>query len=105
MSFAEFWQLYLRAHSRPGTRATHYLATMVGIGSAIATVFHGQPILVVVGIGCAIALAVGSHWMIEGNQPLIRVNALYGAIADLRMCWFALTGRLQGEYRRLRLVD
>jgi hypothetical protein len=36
---------------------------------------------------------------------LIRVNVLYGAIADLRMCWLALTGRLKDEYRRLGLMD
>jgi hypothetical protein len=65
--------------------------------------FCGQPVQVVFGTGCAIAL--GSHWTIEGNQPLIRVNALFGAITDHWMCWPALTGRLEGEYRRLRLVD
>jgi hypothetical protein len=105
MSFAEFWRRYLRAHSKPGTRAVHYLATTVGMAATIAAVYYGQPVLVAAGIGCAIALAVGSHWIIEHNQPLIRVNALYGAIADLRMCWLALTGRLKDEYRRLRLMD
>lgn len=104
MPFAEFWQHYLRAHSKPGTRVAHYLATIVGIASVIAAAYFGQPALVVVGIGSAVALAVVSHWIIEQNQPLIRVNALYGAIADLRMCWLALTGQLRGEYRRLGLM-
>lgn len=103
--FAEFWRNYLRAHSKPGTRAAHYLATAIGIAGAIAAAYYGQPALVAVGIGCAVALAVSSHWIIEHNQPLIRVNAFYGAIADLRMCWLALTGRLIGEYRRLGLMD
>jgi len=105
MSFAEFWRHYLRAHSKPGTRAAHYLATMVGAAAAIAAAYYCQPLMFFVGIGCAIALAVGSHWIIERNQPLIRVNAFYGAIADLRMCWLALTGRLKDEYRRLGLMD
>jgi len=38
-----------------------------------------------------------------GNKPLIRVNALYGAMSDLRMLWLAVTGRLPEEYRRLGL--
>jgi hypothetical protein len=105
MSFAEFWRYYLQAHSKPGTRAAHYLATVLGIIALIAAVYYGQPVLIIGGIGCAIALAVGSHWIIEHNQPLIRVNALYGAVADLRMFWLALTGRLKGEYRRLGLTD
>ncbi len=105
MSFAEFWRHYLRTHRKPGTHAAHYLATMVGIASAVAAAYYGQPVLVIVGIGSAVALAVGSHWIIERNQPLIRVNALYGAIADLWMCWLAPTGWLKGEYRRLRLMD
>lgn len=105
MSFAEFWRHYLRAHSKPGTRAAHYLATIMGIIAVMAAAYYARPILAVAGIASAAALAVGSHWIIEHNQPLIRVNALYGAIADLRMCWLALTGRLKGEYRRLRLMD
>ena len=105
MSFAEFWRSYLRAHSKPGTRAAHYPATTLGIAYAIAAAYYGQAVLVIIGIGCAVALAVGSHWVIERNQPLIRVNALYGAIADLRMCWLALSGRLKREYRRLKLMD
>jgi hypothetical protein len=105
MSFAEFWRHYLSAHSKPGTRAAHYVATIIGIAAVIAAAYYGQPVLLVAGAGCAVALAVGSHWTIEHNQPLIRVNALYGAIADLRMCWLALTGRLKDEYRRLGLMD
>jgi hypothetical protein len=105
MSFAEFWRHYLCAHSKPGTRAAHYIATTIGIAAVIAAAYYSQPILLVAGIGCAAALAVGSHWTIEHNQPLIRVNVLYGAIADLRMCWLALTGRLKDEYRRLGLMD
>jgi hypothetical protein len=34
ISFVEFWQEYLHAHSKPGTRAVHYPATMAGIASA-----------------------------------------------------------------------
>jgi hypothetical protein len=34
---------------------------------------------------------------------LIKVNAFYGALADLRMCWLAMTGGIGAEYARLGL--
>lgn len=105
MSFAAFWRRYLDAHRRPGTRVAHYLGTALGIASTIATIWYGEAVLMFGGIAIAVLLAVGSHWAIERNQPLIRVNAFYGAVADIKMCWLALTGRLGEEYRRLGLLD
>lgn len=66
-TFAEFWPAYLRTHSKPGTRAAHYLATLIGIASVISACFYGLLAIAVAGIGCALALAVGSHWIVEGN--------------------------------------
>lgn len=102
-SFAEFWRRYLDAHRRPGTRAAHYLATLTGALATAAAFHQGHPGYMAGGIALGYAIAIGSHWWIEGNQPLIKVNALYGAISDLRMCWLALTGKLQAEYERLHL--
>src|SRR5262249_6495494 len=31
---------------------------------------------------------------------LIRVNAIWGAVADLRMCWFAIVGKLDAEFAK-----
>lgn len=103
MSFAEFWRQYLAAHSRPATRMAHYLATLNGIGWTLAAIHLGHVGYMVGGIALSYAMAVGSHWLIQGNQPLIRVNAFYGALADLRMCWLALTGGIGREYERLGL--
>jgi hypothetical protein len=101
--FAEFWRRYLAAHSKPATRAAHYLATLNGIGATLATIQFGHVGYLIGGIVLSVSMAVGSHWLIEGNQPLIRVNAFYGALADLRMCWLALTGGVSREYERLGL--
>lgn len=105
MRFGEFWQLYLRAHQLPGTRALHYFATAFGILSAVEAIAAHQPLIFVVGIAVSYAIAISAHWFIEGNQPLIRVNALWGAVADLRMCWLALTGRMAGELSRHRIAQ
>lgn len=104
ISYAEFWRLYLDAHRKPATRAMHYAATLVGIAGTVAAVLLYQPLLFPAGIGIGVCMAVGSHRLIEHNRPLIRVNAFYGALSDLRMMWLGLTGQLPAEYRRLGLA-
>ena len=51
-------------------------------------------------VGLGVCMAVGSHRFIEHNRPLIRVNAFYGALSDLRMMGLGLTGsrRLASEF-------
>ncbi len=103
MTFAEFWRLYLDVHRHPLTRGMHYSATIVGIIATLLAIYHQQALFCAAGIAFAVVMAVTSHWWVEHNQPLIRVNAFYGALADLRMCWLALTGGIGAEYSRLGL--
>ncbi|MET1025833.1 MAG: DUF962 domain-containing protein [Dongiaceae bacterium] len=103
MSFSEFWPHYLRAHQRPGTRACHYMASVLGMSSSLAAAVIGEVLFAVGGIAGAYCLAIGSHWFIEHNKPLIAVNPLYGAMADVKMCWLAATGGLRREFIRVGL--
>ena len=97
MPFKEFWSVYLHAHSRRSTRALHYVATVFfGFTAAVAVAVE-QIWIVPAGIAGSYAIAVMAHWGLERNQPLFVVNPLWGAVADLRMCWLALTGRLRRE--------
>lgn len=100
MQFRDFWPLYLSAHRLPGTRALHYFATIFGILAAIEAVLAQEAWVFFAGIGASYAIAVSAHWFVEHNQPLIRVNAFWGAVADLRMCWLALRGRMEIEFIR-----
>ncbi|HET6620479.1 MAG TPA: DUF962 domain-containing protein [Dongiaceae bacterium] len=103
MPYREFWVAYLDAHRNPGTRAMHYLATLSGMGGTFLAIWFEFLWLMAGGIGVGVVMAVSSHHLIEHNRPLIRVNPLYGAISDLRMCWLAVTGGLASEYARLGL--
>jgi hypothetical protein len=103
MPYSDFWVAYLDAHRNPLTRGMHYLATATGMGGTALAIWFELVWFVFGGIGIAVMMAVTSHWWIEHNRPLIRVNPFYGAVSDLRMCWLALTGRLSSEYARLGL--
>jgi|AraplaMF_Col_mMF_1032025.scaffolds.fasta_scaffold00211_20 hypothetical protein len=103
MTFREFWPCYLEAHSHPRTRAVHYVATIVGLGSAIAAAIALQPAFLL-GIGIAYALAIGAHALIEKNHSMIRVNPVWGAAADLRMFCLAVTGGLHREIEKCRTM-
>ena len=103
MAFAEYWPLYLQAHRQPRTRAMHYIATVVGLSGSAAGLVMLDFIVLVLGIGGGYALAVSAHFLFEGNRPMIAVNPVWGAAADLRMTWLAATGRLQSELDRYQI--
>ena len=105
MTFHDFWPLYLKAHRMPGTRALHYFATIIGISASIDAVVTLQPLIFVIGVPLSYCVAIASHRLIEGSAPLIRVNAVWGAVADLRMCWLAVTGKLDAEFAKHGLAD
>jgi hypothetical protein len=107
MRFSEFWPVYLRHHSRSGTRAAHYAATAIGVTSFAAAVSPIAPWWV---FACGVALgyltAFSSHWLIERNQPVVAHGAhlvVFGALADLRLCAVAATGGIAAEFRRYGL--
>jgi hypothetical protein len=104
VGFNRFWPMYLRAHRRAATRALHYIATVIGVSGAVAALATGVFWLFPLGIALGYMVAVLSHWTIEGNQPLITVNAFWGAVADLRMCYLAFTGQLETEALRHGVV-
>ncbi len=103
MPYRDFWVAYLDAHRKPATRGMHYLATATGIGGAALAIWLEFLWFMAGGIALGVVVAVSSHHLIEHNRPLIRVNPFYGAVSDLRMCWLAMTGRLNAEYVRLGL--
>ncbi|MGH6926679.1 MAG: Mpo1-like protein [Dongiaceae bacterium] len=100
MPFAEYWPLYLHAHRQPATRALHYVATVVGLSASTVGIITLDIIILGIGIGGGYALAISAHWLFEGNRPMIAVNPVWGAAADIRMTWLAATGRLRSELDR-----
>jgi hypothetical protein len=105
MSFRDFWPLYLRAHRHRGTRMGHYAATAIALSTIAASIALQEIWLTAVGIVLGYAIALASHRLVDGSRSLVTVNPVWGALADFRMCWLALTGGLSAELARYVIDD
>lgn len=96
-TFAEFWPFYLREHSKPRTRALHYIGTtlvvLLGIGALLSGTYWLVAILPVAGY----FFAWIAHFKVEKNRPATFTYPLWSLGADFKMWWLWLTGRLKPE--------
>jgi len=100
ISFKDFWPLYLHAHRHRGTRIGHYAATATALTTIVASLALQQTWFIALGIALGYAIALASHRLVDDSRSLVTVNPVWGAIADFKMCWLALTGGLVAEIAR-----
>jgi hypothetical protein len=98
--YSDFWPIYLREHSRPGTRYVHYAGTTAGLACIPLALAFRNLWFLPVGIVAAYGAAWTAHALIEKNKPATFQYFAWSLASDFRMLWFALTGRLGGELRR-----
>jgi hypothetical protein len=103
MAFAAFWPHYLAQHSRPATRGAHLLATVAWMGLLLAAVFTGRWWLAALIPVVAYGLAWFSHFFLEKNRPASFQYPLYSLLADHKMAFYMLTGRMKAELARLNI--
>lgn len=99
-TFAEFWPFYLREHSKPKTRALHYVGTSLVVLLAIAIVATQNWVLFIALPLAGYFFAWIAHFMVEKNRPATFTYPLWSLIADFKMWWMWLTGRLRPELER-----
>ena len=97
--YNDYWDAYLKAHSKSGTRAAHYVATCLGLGFGLSGLFTLNALLMAIGIVGGYAIAIGSHRYIEHNRSLVH-RPFWGVVSELRMFVLAVSGRLPAELSR-----
>lgn len=97
-SFEEFWPFYLSEHRLPSNRILHYIGTALSLALLLVFIVFKAwiyiPLCFLVGYG----FAWSGHFIVEKNRPATFQYPLWSLIADYKMFWFALTGRLKHEW-------
>ncbi|MCS6874976.1 MAG: DUF962 domain-containing protein [Pyrinomonadaceae bacterium] len=100
-SYSEFWDFYVREHSKPLTRWLHFLGTLIATILFIWLVWQRAwyylPLCLLVGYG----LAWFSHFFIEKNKPATFKYPLWSFVSDYKMMFLMLTGKMNREVERI----
>jgi hypothetical protein len=99
-TFAAFWPHYLREHSRPPTRALHYIGTTLVVAIAVAALLTGHWGWLIALPFAGYLFAWAAHFAVEKNRPATFTYPLWSLAADFRMWALWLTGRLGPELER-----
>jgi hypothetical protein len=104
-TFEQFWDHYVAAHKKRGTRVLHFIGTTgaaVCLAGGLLTKRRWLLLMApVVGYGSA---WVG-HFLIEKNMPATFEHPLWSFRGDLLMWWKTLTGTMQAEVDRVVALE
>lgn len=93
-TFQEFYPYYLKQHSHPKSRCLHFVGTslvIVSLGSFFVT--GHWPFLALTPV-FGYGFAWYGHLVYEKNTPATFTHPVFSLMADFRMFWEILTGKL-----------
>jgi hypothetical protein len=106
-NFETFWWHYLREHGEPETRARHVAGTVTALlflmkaVDSLATRPRDRYVDPATWLLAAALAGYGPAWVahfaFEGNRPASFQHPLWSFLADLKMSWLWLTGRLDKQ--------
>ena len=100
-SFQAFWPFYVGEHRKPLCRVLHYIGTGTFLASAISFLLSGSWSHLGIGVLCGYGFAWIGHFRVEGNRPATFRYPLLSLLADWKMLFYFVTGRMEREMVRL----
>lgn len=100
-TYSEFWDFYLSEHSKPATRALHFVGTSLGLLLLVWFIWLRAWYLIPLCLICGYGFSWLAHFLIEKNKPASFKYPLWSFISDYKMMWYMLTGRIGSEFRRI----
>ena len=98
-SFAEFWPFYVREHSKPLTRRLHFIGTVSLFPLLVFALFSNLYVLFLLPLA-GYGFAWYAHYYVEKIKPATFKYPLWSLLADFKMFYLMLTGKMDSEIRR-----
>ena len=102
-TFSEFWPFYLGEHADPTNRTLHFVGSLMALVWLFLAVYWRQPALIFAALVSGYAFAWVGHFIIEKNRPATFTYPLKSFLADWVMFFYILTGKINGELKRLNI--
>ena len=102
-TYDEFWPGYLRAHSKPMTRAVHYAGTALSIAFFSVALLTFDASYLLAAVITPYAFAWASHILIQHNKPVSFQYPVWSLVSGARMFALWLSGGLTPELAKAGL--
>ena len=93
-TFAEFYPFYLTQHADPMCRRVHFIGSTAALAALVTAITSGSAWWILVALLCGYGGAWIGHFYFEKNRPASFTQPLYSFMADWKMWWQILTGKI-----------